>query len=695
MISGAGVQPALPGVVNKQQHAPEAKSQDQTTYCPKVTINVSSVALNSRDVKVKPSKGAVQVSLKSITNKEAQEYCWATTQYRFCHIISDDDFYRLTGENEGQAIITINGREYAVTPHKNLKAGEIIICPAFRSGLQESLAFQASGCQKRAKEHKDVVVKVRFPGDQPDSLTETEAIRKGVQSAMSGLPVSDDRVYQLQFAQDDKKSGVPIWYEYSFTVSLPHINTKEERHWDDDRKAMDVLTDKADDLKVHIELENKNIKVDKSKQTLKPPDYLMNPISTRNGILMNNWQFRQLQPQLQSGDEALVLVKKGAFYYYAYPLDKSEDSSPNIEVSTVFQETKDGSVIPVHERLKPAAQCDISLSWHRCHIKAHGLDQEAVEEQIRKTLRYVPMQEGKKFLVVLKDPEGRRLPAQLEGLVTRVTGETGGVPGVYQCAADTRLTLTPGEPAILDGTRPKGRTEEEIIARLSKGLYGVEDMAREIAQRVILPFGQDNAEKGILLYGPPGTGKSVLSRNIGAALYALDSRVVFINAGELMKTDPAASAKELREKVKKLYALKKEPAVLILDEIDTMLQSKDTFKESPTQQALRSELQSLMDSGGKEQHKNLVIVGTTNIPPEGFDKALMRTNRFSVHVRMGLPDQAQRRKMMASLFASQDSPKITISSELLDFLSRVTEKKNGADITQLALDIIASSQKGR
>ena len=181
-------------------------------------------------------------------------------------------------------------------------------------------------------------------------------------------------------------------------------------------------------------------------------------------------------------------------------------------------------------------------------------------------------------------------------------------------------------------------------------------MAEQIARRVILPFGKKYGETGILLYGPPGTGKSALSRNIGSALHALDHFVVFISPAELMKQDPADSAKALEDLIDGVQ-FPQEPSVLVIDEIDTMLQSRKNRQESDIQQALRTQLQNLMDNGDPEKKRNLVIVGTTNVSPEHFDSALLRMNRFSVQLYMGLPDQKQRKEIVASLFARQESPK--------------------------------------
>ena len=216
-------------------------------------------------------------------------------------------------------------------------------------------------------------------------------------------------------------------------------------------------------------------------------------------------------------------------------------------------------------------------------------------------------------------------------------------------------------------------------------------MAEQIARRVILPFGKKYGETGILLYGPPGTGKSALSRNIGSALHALDHFVVFISPAELMKQDPADSAKALEDLIDGVQ-FPQEPSVLVIDEIDTMLQSRKNRQESDIQQALRTQLQNLMDNGDPEKKRNLVIVGTTNVSPEHFDSALLRMNRFSVQLYMGLPDQKQRKEIVASLFARQESPKIAINDQQVEWLSGVTENKSGADINHLVNEIVANAK---
>ena len=678
------------------------QSQDKTTQSSKRTENGREVTITNdlplrmpeptSEVLPKQStaEGATQISLKVTNNQEAENFCWAYAEYRFCQIISPQDFYQLTGEEQGKAIITIDGREYAVTPHNNLNRGEII-CNAFYKELASS-PLQASGCQKKIRKHEKIAVSVRMLGDTVDQPIEPSMLMEGINTAITGMPVNDNREYRLQCPLYNEKEDEYMWREYAFTVSLPHSNkiAGESEKWSrDDDPVVDVFSGGA--RGIHLDPGDSNTKIKRANQTLEPRHYRFAVKCTAdNRIGMNCWQFRRLMPKVQPGDEALALVRQGPFYYYAVPNYPGDDARSEVEVVSVFQKSGFDKVESVYQTLLPADQCDINLSWHRCFIHAHGLDQQAIEEQVRRALKYVPLQEGKKFLVGIKKP-ARKTTSQimLEGVVTRVTGETGELPGVFQCHDDTRLSLQASEPAILDGSNPKGRTEAEVIDKLSQNLWGVEDVAQQIAQRVILPEG--HRETGILLYGPPGTGKSALSRNIGSALHALDPCVVFISPTALMKQNPADSAKALEGLIDKIQ-FPYEPSVLVIDEIDTMFQSRKTRQESDIQQALRSKLQSLMDNGEQGKERNLVIVGTTNVSPDHFDPALLRMNRFSVQLHMGLPDQKQRKEIVASLFARQESPEITINNKQVEWLSRVTENKSGADITHLVNEIVANAK---
>ena len=144
-------------------------------------------------------------------------------------------------------------------------------------------------------------------------------------------------------------------------------------------------------------------------------------------------------PQVQPGQEACALVRQGQFYYYAVPLHSSDQACTVIGVVSVFQGLEYGKVEPVYQTLLPADECGITLSWHRYFIQAHGLDQQVIEEQVRRALKYVSLQEGKKFLVDIKKPGRKTSQVMLEGVVTRVTGETGELPGVFQYHDNTSI----------------------------------------------------------------------------------------------------------------------------------------------------------------------------------------------------------------------------------------------------------------
>ena len=231
MLTGPAFSTPKPDMANTQIHD-QAKTQtaqpSEWAKNSRLVTTTNDLPLNIPDTtsEVLPNQPAAeeatQILLKGTTNQEAENFCQANVKYHFCQIISPHDFYRLTGEEKGKAIITIDGREYAVTPHNNLNRGEII-CNAFYPELASS-SLQASGCQKRIRKHEKIAVRVRMLGDTVDQPVDPDILRKGINTAMTGLPVNDDREYRLQCSLYDKKEDKYMWREYAFTASLPHSN---------------------------------------------------------------------------------------------------------------------------------------------------------------------------------------------------------------------------------------------------------------------------------------------------------------------------------------------------------------------------------------------------------------------------------------------------------------------------------------
>ena len=277
---------------------------------------------------------------------------------------------------------------------------------------------------------------------------------------------------------------------------------------------------------------------------------------------------------------------------------------------------------------------------------------------------------------------------------------------------NTHVILEADDKAILEGGIPEISPDQYVLERICSNIGGVKAYAQQILERVIKPYRlyqqglTDTYEKGILLYGPPGTGKSVLACNVCDALDVPSGNLNKISPSTIMMDSPSGSVTALKkhfQQAQKRYQRKKHESdlyVFFFDEIDAMLQPKDIHsKPSDVQQAIRSELQSILS--GPDELKNIIIIGTTNLAPARFDRALLRNGRFSVSIHVGLPKQEQRREILdVAVDRVGKKSGWQFNPKNLDEFARITDGQSGSDLEQLvstsakyaAYDLFASGK---
>ncbi|TVX92930.1 AAA family ATPase [Paenibacillus agilis] len=144
--------------------------------------------------------------------------------------------------------------------------------------------------------------------------------------------------------------------------------------------------------------------------------------------------------------------------------------------------------------------------------------------------------------------------------------------------------------------------------------------------------------KGLLLTGPPGTGKTLMAK--AAANYA-DAVFLGASGSEFVEMYVGVGAgrirelfKEARQQAKKL---KKESAVIFIDEIDVIGGKRDGGQQREYDQTL-NQLLTEMDGLYGNENPQLLIIAATN-RKEMLDPALLRPGRFDRHIQVDLPDK--------------------------------------------------------
>jgi vacuolar protein-sorting-associated protein 4 len=211
---------------------------------------------------------------------------------------------------------------------------------------------------------------------------------------------------------------------------------------------------------------------------------------------------------------------------------------------------------------------------------------------------------------------------------------------------------------------------------------GLENAKQALKEAVILPIqypqlfeGKRQPWKGILLYGPPGTGKSYLAK---AAATETKGRFFSVSAANIVSKFMGESERL----IKALFELarKNKPAVIFIDEIDSVLSARSEGENEATRR-LKTEFLIQMQGVGKDD-KGILVLGATNIP-WGLDPAVRR--RFQKKIYISLPE-ANARKLMLKLNLGDTYNDIT--DEQFKILGDLTDGYSGSDIYNLTQDAI-------
>jgi len=197
----------------------------------------------------------------------------------------------------------------------------------------------------------------------------------------------------------------------------------------------------------------------------------------------------------------------------------------------------------------------------------------------------------------------------------------------------------------------------------------LQDLQRQIESSEELALRGVEVPRGILLFGPPGTGKTTIARVLAsqanASFFAVDaSEIVSMWLGETEK------------RISRLFeeARRHRPAIIFIDEIDSLVSSRDgsdSTGDDMTSQFLR-EIDGVTSSPG------VFVIGATNIP-DRLDPALLRGGRLSRQILIPAPDAAGRE----ALFGVH-ARRMQLAADV-DFaeLAARTEGMTGADIKEI------------
>jgi cell division protease FtsH len=142
--------------------------------------------------------------------------------------------------------------------------------------------------------------------------------------------------------------------------------------------------------------------------------------------------------------------------------------------------------------------------------------------------------------------------------------------------------------------------------------------------------------KGVLLMGPPGTGKTLLARATAG-----EAHVPFFSTSgsEFIEMFVGVGASRVRDMFHN--AKQEAPAVIFIDEIDSIGRSRGTGLGGGHDEREQTLNQILAEMDGFAPHESVVVMAATN-RPDVLDPALTRPGRFDRQITLDLPQKRAR-----------------------------------------------------
>ncbi|XP_010250750.1 PREDICTED: fidgetin-like protein 1 [Nelumbo nucifera] len=213
-------------------------------------------------------------------------------------------------------------------------------------------------------------------------------------------------------------------------------------------------------------------------------------------------------------------------------------------------------------------------------------------------------------------------------------------------------------------------------------IAGLEHAKKCVTEMVIWPLlrpdifkGCRSPGRGLLLFGPPGTGKTMIGKAIAGEAKAT---FFYISASSLTSKWIGEGEKLVRA----LFGVAscRQPAVIFVDEIDSLLSQRKSEGEHESSRRLKTQFLIEME-GFDSGNEQILLIGATNRPQE-LDEAARR--RLTKRLYIPLPSSEARAWIIRNLLEKDGL--FMLSKEDTDTICKLTEGYSGSDMKNLVKD---------